>query len=241
LASIHDARLRPDGLAYGTDVLDIFLDPETHLQLHGPESFAEVALRLANAGLGGVLPFPAVEPCRVRGELGAEPSPEQLVDGQGEGPPYDVPEGYVYAAQGVECRAAPEGPHAVVQFLPKHLGVEGVPADEHRLVAELDEGGRHLGRLQPVAEGLAPSGDSLVGHHLHYHGAAPAHQALGEGEGFLQRRGQHVGDHVDDFHPSDSPHLTVHSSLALPASYREGACSSMVCLATSASTLWCWE
>ena len=29
-----------------------------------------------------------------------------------------------------------------------------------------------------MAEGLAPSGDSLVGHHLHYHGAPPAHSFL---------------------------------------------------------------
>src|SRR5829696_777711 len=148
-----------------------------------------MALRLANTGLGGILPLPAVEPCGVRGELGAESSPEQLVDGQGEGPPYGVPEGYVYAAQGVDCRTDPEGPRTVVQFFPKHLRIEGVPADEHRLVTELDEGGSHLGWLQPVAEGLAPSGDSLLGHQLHYHGAPPAHPALGEGERLLQRRG----------------------------------------------------
>ena len=66
-----------------------------------------------------------------------------------------------------------------------------------------------------MAEGLAPSGDALIGHHLHYHGAPPVHQALGEGEGLLQRRGQHIGDHIDDLHPSDSlPHLTLLSSLA---------------------------
>jgi hypothetical protein len=86
-----------------------------------------MALRLANTGLGGILPLPAVEPCDVRGELGAESSPEQLVDGQGEGPPYGVSEGYVYAAQGVERRPAPKGPRAVVHLFPKHLGVQGVP------------------------------------------------------------------------------------------------------------------
>jgi len=86
-----------------------------------------MALRLANTGLGGILPLPAVEPCGVRGELGAESSPEQLVDGQGEGPPYGVSEGYVYAAQGVERRPAPKGPRAVVHLFPKHLGVQGVP------------------------------------------------------------------------------------------------------------------
>src|SRR5215208_111187 len=137
----HDKHPRPDGLAYGADVLDVQVHPEAHLELYGPETFGEVPLRLANAGLGGVLALPAVEPCGVRGELGAEPSPEQLVDGLGEGAPYGVPEGYIHAAQGVERRAAPEGSRAIVHLLPKHLGVEGVPAEEHRLVAELDEGG----------------------------------------------------------------------------------------------------
>src|SRR5215208_2246789 len=94
--------------------------------------------------------------------------------------------------------------HHLCTVFPKHLGVEGVPAEEHRLVTVLDEGGRYLWRLQPVAQGLPPSGDSLLCQHLHYHGAASEHPALGEGEGLLQRRGQHVGHNVDDLHPCDS-------------------------------------
>ena len=58
----HDAHPRPEGLAYGAHVLDVHVHAEAYLELYGPETFGDVPLRLANAGLGGVFPLPAVEP-----------------------------------------------------------------------------------------------------------------------------------------------------------------------------------
>src|SRR5918992_2483302 len=58
----------------------------------------------------------------------------------------------------------------------------------------------NLGRLQALAERLAPAGDALVGLHLDQRRAAARHPALRERERLRQRRAQHVRPDVRDLH-----------------------------------------
>ena len=154
------------------DVLDVGLDPKADLQLHGPKAFGDVPPGFLDACLHMVLTFTAVKAGRVGSHFGAECPAQQLVDRTVQVAADDVPKGDIDTAHGVDGGAPSEGTGPVVRLLPEDLDVEGVPADEHRLEAELDEGGGDLRWLQPVAQRLPPACDTLVGQDLHYHRAS---------------------------------------------------------------------